>query len=111
MKLDTTGVQARMTNMVAEIAAMAPKIQQEFTAWQSEDMHRKHPESEVRGQSVATQVWRRGRPMVMLLKRSSPFSHPGHPFKGVRSTRPILRPVLVDQLEARMNALLRAIKW
>jgi hypothetical protein len=100
-----------MTNMAAELEALPPKIQQEFTAWQSEDMHRQRPESEVKGKSVGTQIWRRGRPMVMLLKRSSPFSHPGHPYRGVRSSRPILRPILVEQLEARMNALLKAIKW
>jgi hypothetical protein len=111
-QLDTTQVQARIANMAAQVAAMPPKMQEQMTTWQSADMNRKRPETETPDDhTVATQVWRRGRPMVMLLKTGSKFSHPGHPYRGMMSVRPILRPVLFDQLHARMVALLAAIKW
>jgi hypothetical protein len=107
--VDTSGMSARLDNMLDQLKAMPPKMAEELTTWQRDDMRRQVPNTETPDETtVATNIWPRGR-TVFLLVRPSP--HPSVPYTGPRSTRPILRPALYDMMHTRMTALLESIRW
>ena len=95
---------------------------QELTNWQTEDMHRKYPETrteQLRTKdevSALTDIFPRSRTYEETHPhRVHPVKKPTRPLPVLRHTtmqHPILRPMLFDKLYSRMVALLdEKIKW
>jgi hypothetical protein len=95
----------------------------ELTAWQTEDMHRKIPNTETINPTAAlTMIYPRSRTQLVAKKgapiRRSTWNKPRvvqrYRTGGIQhvSTRPILRPELFQKLCERMSRMLsRELKW
>lgn len=101
-------------DMQKRVAELNQKLPEVFLDWQREDMNRKFPKvDEQTGLSVTTLVYPRSR-----RKRASKPSGGGkstarkQPRRVAGGKRPILRPILVEQLFDRMKEMCReAIEW
>lgn len=94
---------------VTELNQQLPRV---FLDWQREDMNRKYPKvDEHSGLSVTTLVYPRSR-KPRVKKSSSGKSNARKAPRRVAGKRPILRPVLVEQLFDRMKDMcVEAIEW
>ena len=118
--IDTSGFAASLDDMVQQINAFPEKMAQEMTDWQTEDMHRKYPNTVLKDKTVETDIWPRSRTSdtprrlgVRLLRRRNREKRARGTGTKVQqpSTRPILRESLWDQLCTRMTMLLDTIRW
>jgi len=108
---------AKFNALQQRVAALpGTAVPAELTAWQTEDMNRKFPNTEPDGSGAATDIWPRSR-LELEGKRPRPASarytaRGGIPARrtglgNVPAHRPILRDVLWDKLVERMMDLLR----
>jgi hypothetical protein len=125
IEVNTDAVVARLEAMAKQVEAFGKTdMPQGLTDWQTEDMHRKYPETEIDA-TAAPDV----SATTMIYPRSRTFDQT-HPHRGrvvaVRKPvlssmprllhsvmqHPILRPELFDKLYSRMVALLDdKIRW
>ena len=102
-----------ITAMEEKIREMPPEVQQEFVAWQTDDMNRKRPSMTYAGSGnffiVETIIYPRARKMLMTpaqraqARRKVTFRSAGR--------RPILRPALFVKLRERMKYMLALVSW
>jgi hypothetical protein len=106
--IETWAIEERIEKMQAKLQVVP--VPAELTAWQTEDMNRKHPITEVINPTTAeTRIWPRGRTTRQLRTRQRIISRRVQRMPG---KRPILRPELFNVLRARMNLMMtREIKW
>jgi hypothetical protein len=112
-------VNKTLDTMAAKIDELGKQdMARELTAWQSEDMKRRFPNtSQDDDKTVSTEIFPRSR----LSKQRKPtlFTKPVRQvyvkppgIKQIASTRPILRDELWIKLRERMNALMsETLKW
>jgi hypothetical protein len=118
---DAAAAIARVDKMIATLASVP--VPAELTAWQSEDMKRRYPETEVlNATSARTRIYPRSRRDNSWLKQKRPPRRAKPMLRGKAtrigkpivptSNRPILRPILFERLRERMNLMMqREIKW
>jgi hypothetical protein len=119
-------VDALTEKLIAELNALnafASEMADELTEWQREDMHRQYPNTEETQDSASTNIWPRSRlsdqekaraaakRKAYFMRRTRSVRNVGprlSAYRGRRfpSGRPILRDVLFDQLEDRMDTLM-----
>jgi hypothetical protein len=126
--VDLSKLDKRLEGIINDIAVFPPKMAQELTDWQVEDMHRKYPNTSLEGNVATTGIWPRSRGLGATLQRLTFHTRRAirrrlhHGFRAVRtaallrknpaSYRPILRPILFAQLCDRMLKLLdEQITW
>jgi hypothetical protein len=97
--LDVSPLINRLNTMEQQLKKFPNQMGDELTEWQTEDMHRKYPNTTVTETYVETTIWPTSR--VRLARP-----------KG-RKRRPaaILRPELYDKLVVRMSGLLSTLGW
>lgn len=99
--------------MEATIQDMAPAVQTEFVAWQTDDMNRKRPSFTYSGSGnffiVETIIYPRARQMMMTPAQRAKARRKVT-FRAV-GRRPILRPELLVMLRERMKYMLALISW
>jgi hypothetical protein len=105
VKVDAVDFLNSLAQIEQQVFDLQTELPREFEAWQREDMNRKYPHYQLGTLSVTTSVWPRSR-------RPSARRNAGPKGRKVRKAvsrpgikRPILRPVLVDMLMARMVAM------
>ena len=117
ISFDTSKLQKRLDDMTEQLKALGQvQLGQELKAWQSEDMHRKHPTQRVwaKGKRASTiirphsiyEMKRSKKAAQRATRRKSGWGPLAH-----TSTRPVLRAELYDRLTARMHDLIAKIKW
>jgi hypothetical protein len=114
-KLDIEAAGNRIGKMLNTLQTVP--VPDELTLWQTEDMHRKRPDTEILNQTAArTRIYPRGRRVLVrktigtLIKKPRVVRRRAVATPGQR--RPILRPELYDKLCARMNDMMRRfVKW
>ena len=116
LTVDTTAVEAAIDDMTAKLRVLYPmEMNREFIAWQEDDMHRKSPSVDIEApDGLFTMIYPRGRPGYVhkreRSKKSKLKSNVVAP-QQIGSSRPILRPELLDMLSNRMSQLLGGIDW
>jgi hypothetical protein len=104
--IETMAIEDRIVKMMNTLQTVP--VPAELTAWQVDDMKRKHPNTEILNPTAAiTRIWPRGRTQAQ--RSALPQRR-----RTVRAAgkHPILRPVLLNKLEVRMQELLRReVKW
>jgi len=105
--IETYSTEERIEKMMAQLAVVP--VPAELTTWQTDDMNRKNPITDVINPTTAeTRIWPRGRTVRQLSTRQRIMSRRVMRQPG---KRPILRPELFNMLRERMKLLLRAIDW
>jgi hypothetical protein len=118
VSLDVSHLVETLSNMEEKLKNFPQDMGVELTEWQTEDMHRKYPNTTVDESSASTEVWptsrlverddKKAKAAVRAIKASR---KPTVSLKG-HNNRPILRPELFDKLVARMNELMgERLKW
>jgi hypothetical protein len=107
--------------MIENCDGFPEEMATELTAWQVEDMHRRYPNTDLKEDTVETDIWPRSRAQETdkkkireAIKRPRIFRTHSPGIKGIKGTsnRPILRPSLYDMLVERMTALMeRCLSW
>lgn len=110
-------VSDKMEALLTRIDGLDTEIAAELHAWQVEDMNRKYPETHQTSEGATTSVWPRSRTNTSR-RRAIAYARAQLRKKGikgpvgVRSNRPILRPMLVEKLRERMAELgKRTLSW
>jgi hypothetical protein len=109
-KLDVSGLVAKLDGMVKQIKELPDHMGDTMTAWQTDDMHRRYPNTTVQENVVETDVWPTSRLAERTTQRAKRFvrahktqSRPTTVrLKGV-SHRPVLRPELLEKLKQRVE--------
>jgi hypothetical protein len=112
VKVESEALLQQFEDMQKRVTGLEQELPDVFLDWQREDMNRKFPKiDEQSGLSVTTLVYPRSRKTrVSRSKGKSTTRKPARRVSG--STRPILRPELVEQLFERMVTMCReAIEW
>ena len=116
-------ITATLDSMVKQIDQLGKSdMADELTAWQSEDMRRRYPNTKQEDdKTVSTEIWPRSRLSDDPSKRRQwkpvrrVYAAPRTGTAGgtpVHSTRPVLREELFTMLVERMDALLsRVLEW
>jgi len=112
VKVESENLLKQFEDVQKRVTELDAKLPEVFLDWQREDMKRQFPKvDEHKGLSVTTLVYPRSR-------KSRPYRPVGKGTKRkpqrrvVGVHRPILRPVLVEQLFDRMKEMCReAIEW
>jgi hypothetical protein len=116
--IETGAIEERIEKMQQKLQVVP--VPAELTAWQSEDMKRRYPNTEQMAPTAArTMIYPRSRRDATWLKkkRAAPRQKPLLRGKATRivptgSNRPILRPALFERLRERMNEMMaRELKW
>ena len=128
--IDASEVDDALDDILAAIEALPEQFAEELTTWQTEDMHRRFPQTDQPDPNTAatdvyprSRTWHRpatgnpvGRPRrstFLRVPRNNPSNraapHGGRQ-TGVHSTRPILRHELFEQLSDRIGDLLTRLK-
>ena len=113
IEVDDAAVEKRLDGMTAKLTAFPQAIGEELTVWQREDMHRRFPNTTQEQDAASTEIWPHSR--REMEGRERPASRRSRPLRRrtarpvvagprARSTRPILRPALFDQLVERSLA-------
>jgi hypothetical protein len=119
IEFDITPLAKQVDQMLGNLAEFPPQMAAELTAWQTEDMHRKYPNTTLEGNTATTDIWPRSRGVLGRITRAVPlrlrrrFTRRITTAQAVAaSLRPILRTTLADKLLARMAALMqKELKW
>ena len=112
VKIDSEKLLQQFESMQKRVTELDQKLPEVFLDWQREDMNRKFPKvDDHSGLSVTTLVYPRSR-------RSRTYKPAGKGTKRkqqrrvIGTARPILRPVLVEQLFDRMKEMCReTLEW
>ena len=116
ISIDTNAAEGRLGKMLNTLQTVP--VPAELTLWQTEDMHRKYPNTEELNQTAArTLIYPHSRRARVRKTIGSLIKKPTH--RVMRRTaatpghrRPILRPELYDKLSARMNDMMRRfVRW
>jgi hypothetical protein len=113
VKVESEKLLQQFEDMQKRVTELDQKLPEVFLDWQREDMNRKYPKvDEHSGLSVTTLVYPRSR----RPRTSKPSKGKSTTRKQARrvtgTTRPILRPELVEQLFDRMKEMCReALEW
>jgi hypothetical protein len=91
----------------------------ELTTWQVVDMNRKYPATTLQEKVAETSIFPRSRlelagltiPRIRHLRRRTRSAPKGLPVQRAPSTRPVLRPVLLQYFHDRMTKLLETLTW
>jgi len=114
VQVDASGPIRVIQNMRYQLAVMPRQIKSEYLAWQSEDMHRKHPRTKSKRYRqrfrISTKIHPRGRRKKRPGQRTYKKRRRGRT-GWVYSTRPILRESLETLLQERMTTLFQTIGW
>jgi hypothetical protein len=123
VSIDVDALTEKLAAELEALKAFVPEMAEELTDWQRQDMHRQYPNTQEDQDSASTDIWPRSRlseeavqkeranrrAYFMRRQRSirnvGPRRQPGGG-QRYRSQRQILRDVLFDQLEDRMDALM-----
>jgi hypothetical protein len=116
--LDTSRLEATLDSMLEQLKLFPDDMASELTEWQTKDMRRRYPNTEIKGDSVETDVWPTSRlqeqdrtKIRAAMKRGVIRKKPGS-VRGGSSTRPILRTELYEKLVARMTDLMEErLSW
>jgi hypothetical protein len=117
LNVETVGldaIQNTIDKMVEDIVQLGKiEIFEELTAWQSEDMHRKYPNTlQDTETSAVTGVWPRSRTWMPTRKTNRQVAQRIHMAQVHTSTRPILRAELFTMLCDRMAVLMsKVLQW
>jgi hypothetical protein len=121
LEFDAKPLEQKFAQMAAKLEALPTAIASQLTDWQTEDMKRKYPNTDLQDNVAATTIWPRSRlelaevaprRLVRTMRRRTRELRQGRLPPGQRvSTRPILRPALLEQLHERMIALLESLTW
>jgi len=115
VKVESENLLKAFDDMQKRVSELNQKLPETFLEWQAEDMNRRFPKVDEQAPlSVTTYIYPRSR-----LTRQKGQSGGGAARKRARvaagrpgAKRPILRPILVEQLFARMVAMCKeAIQW
>jgi len=106
--IETWAIEERVEKMASKLQVVP--VPAELTAWQTDDMNRKNPITEVINPTAAeTRIWPRGRTTRQLSARQRIVSRRVTRMPG---KRPILRPELFNMLRERMKQMMsREIQW
>lgn len=108
VRVDGDSIKATLDMMIENIQKCKKSIPSEFLEWQAEDMNRKSPEVDVSDNETSTDIYRRSfrrRRMILSAK-------PRRRTAIVVSSRPILRPELLESFHKRMiNLMIETIQW
>ena len=112
VKIDSDKLLQQFEDAQKRVLDLENKLPDVFLDWQREDMNRKFPKIDERsGLSATTLIYPRSR----RKRTSRPRTGKGERKQARRvtgTTRPILRPELVEQLFARMVTMCKeAIEW
>jgi hypothetical protein len=115
--LDTGKALARVEKMTSELVNFPVEMAEELTEWQTKDMRRRYPNTELNGKTAETSIWPTSR--IAHLKSKTGMHKTrfksrtsGAIRKGSGSSRPILRPILFDKLVERMAKLMEEhLSW
>src|SRR5580765_2002196 len=113
VKVESEKLLQQFEDMQKRVTELDQKLPDVFLDWQREDMNRKFPKvDEKAGLSVTTYVYPRSR-KKRVRTSSGAKKKPARRIGRVSGTpRPILRPVLVEQLFERMKKMCEeAIEW
>jgi hypothetical protein len=117
--LDVSPLIDRLDKMSEKLEEFPKRMADELTAWQTEDMNRRYPNTTEEGNSVSTEIWPTSRVVVSDQKKINAIvkarKAAGRPALGVARKgvpRPILRPELFTKLCERMDALMaKELTW
>jgi hypothetical protein len=116
--LDMGGLIARLEDMSKKLEEFPKQMADELTAWQTEDMRRRYPNTETEENAVSTEIWptsrvvERDQKKINKIIKARKSSNMIGTVKRSGSTRPILRPELYDKLVARMDELMaKDLTW
>jgi hypothetical protein len=114
--LDVSGLVARLEAMTEKLEQFPKHMAEELTEWQTVDMRRRYPNTEVEQSAVSTEIWPTSRVVERDQKKIDKImrarKNAGGKALAVRtgikagSQRPILRPELYDKLVVRMDELM-----
>jgi hypothetical protein len=121
--LDVSGLVARLEAMSKKLEEFPKHMAEELTAWQTEDMRRRFPNTEMPDEnSVETDIWPTSRVVERDQKKINKIIRArknaggkalgvsGKPIAGHH--RPILRPELYEKLVKRMDELMaKELSW
>jgi len=108
---------AKLSKYSAQVNELHRDVPAELESWQREDMKRKYPNMQVDSSgaqtAATTYIWPRSRAETKRRRYQGPKLHrPQQRGPVVRSSRPILRATLLEQLYDRMRTLVaEATKW
>jgi hypothetical protein len=114
VKVESEKLLKQFDDMQKRVTELNEKLPDVFLDWQREDMHRKFPKiDEQSGLSVTTLVYPRSRkPRIKASGGGKSGKRKQARRRVTGTTRPILRPELVEQLFDRMKEMCReAIEW
>jgi hypothetical protein len=122
VSLDTSGLVARLDAMTEKLKEFPKYMADELTAWQTEDMRRRYPNTETEESAVSTEIWPTSRVVEKDQKKINKIirarKNAGGKALAVRSQvkgghhKPILRPELYDKLVVRMDELMaKELTW
>jgi hypothetical protein len=122
-----SAMEEKLQGMLDRIAGLEDAIAQELTDWQVQDMNRKYPHTDQSTGTASTMIYPRSRlntPRRRAIIRGRHFETDSdgnlrpigatvhRPVIRKKKTRPILRAVLIELLQARMKALgERTLSW
>jgi hypothetical protein len=112
--VDAIAIDIKLDAMSKELVLFEFHMREEMTAWQTEDMRRRYPNTTMRDNVVQTSVWPTTRLAAKKKKKRSVVRRVvgGGGVKRPKSARPILRPQLVDKLNERMTKLMvERLSW
>ena len=113
VKVESASLLKQFGDMQQRINDLDTKLPDVFLDWQREDMNRKFPKIDEQSfLSATTLVYPRSRRTRTSRPRTGGGTQRKRPRRVTGVKRPILRPVLVQQLFSRMTAMCReAIEW
>ena len=129
VEFDPTKAIARLDRMIAYLGTREKRLDNTYLDWQANDLNRKRPRTDVSANTVATSIFNRGGPRILMTKtkrakvlraakakyrrrqKMSPWKPAKARTRKVRASRPILRPFLLEKLRDRMRNVLFSIKW
>jgi hypothetical protein len=119
--LDVSGLIDRLEVMTKKLEEFPKHMAEELTAWQTEDMRRRFPNTETPDENtVETDIWPTSRIVerdqkkinAILRTRRTAASRPRIGVVRSGANRPILRPELYDKLVKRMDELMaKELTW
>jgi hypothetical protein len=118
--LDVSGLVARLDSMAKKLEEFPKHMAEELTAWQTEDMRRRFPNTETPdANTVETDIWptsrvveRDQRKIKSILRARKTANRPKLGVVRSGTNRPILRPELYEKLVKRMDDLMeKELSW
>jgi hypothetical protein len=119
ISLDTTQQEETFATMIEQCDGFPQQMATELTVWQADDLNRRYPNTDLKDDTVETDIWPRSRQpqtdkrkIREAMRRSRSIRMMHLPSVKDVSERPILRPSLYDRLVARMTALMeKCLSW